>query len=80
MGSNLSRVTQQIGARVRPKPGVSSDLCLGALSRGSSSFVVVSLVAPRAAEAHHWGLLHACQVDAETGQIREWFPDCVQAQ
>lgn len=73
-GSYLSRVTQKVGGRVRPKPGVSPDLCLRALSRASSYFTVVSLLAPRAAEAHHWALLHACQVAAETGQIWQWFP------
>lgn len=69
----MSKVTQQVGGRVRPKPGVSPDSWLGALSRGSPSFLVVSLAASRAAHAHGRALLHACQVDAGTARMENGF-------
>lgn len=51
-GSDVSKVTQPVGGRVRPGLGFSPDSWLGALSRDAPSFVVVSLAAPGAAWGH----------------------------
>lgn len=54
-GSNLPKVTEQVGGRVKPKLQVSPNPWLGALSRAMPSLVVVR----RAPAGAAWALLPA---------------------